>query len=457
MTTKEFWDKYLNEDILEIFEIIYDFFSKELPKEFTENYDVVEVILETKGHHETAKNFENVINFLELLQSKHPKIYKENFQYLDDFLVDYYSFFGDFRKVEESFANFMLNPLQDFDKYLISFKKLLFYGYIDILNVAILKNYKEVERCNQLIGNPLYDLTLSKYHLTLEQFHLSNDFDTKTFIANLNKYDFDITDNVLSAVETGMCKQLSKEGIADNFLKNRQKFNITLEIYFMKYMRERKISFAVSGRIWSKIWMFWAEGDDKMKCSLNDYFHVKEDEFEKYISSLSGDIFVDNRSEMIAVLWGSVYVYDFLKEIEIITQETFKNFINITRILKGKVIAQNLSDLWNSNFVHLWKKPDSISTIEFIEEEKIFKKSIHFKHQKFTRLRSEISNELAIMGELSTHIIIGGKVDDLFSIEEDYNLKNENRLLESARTEKKVGRNEPCPCGSGKKYKKCCG
>jgi len=25
------------------------------------------------------------------------------------------------------------------------------------------------------------------------------------------------------------------------------------------------------------------------------------------------------------------------------------------------------------------------------------------------------------------------------------------------RTEHKVGRNDPCPCGSGKKYKKCCG
>jgi uncharacterized protein YecA (UPF0149 family) len=22
---------------------------------------------------------------------------------------------------------------------------------------------------------------------------------------------------------------------------------------------------------------------------------------------------------------------------------------------------------------------------------------------------------------------------------------------------KKVGRNDPCPCGSGKKFKKCCG
>lgn len=25
------------------------------------------------------------------------------------------------------------------------------------------------------------------------------------------------------------------------------------------------------------------------------------------------------------------------------------------------------------------------------------------------------------------------------------------------KAEKKIGRNEPCPCGSGKKYKKCCG
>ena len=27
----------------------------------------------------------------------------------------------------------------------------------------------------------------------------------------------------------------------------------------------------------------------------------------------------------------------------------------------------------------------------------------------------------------------------------------------ATRSDKKVGRNAPCPCGSGKKYKKCCG
>jgi uncharacterized protein YecA (UPF0149 family) len=31
------------------------------------------------------------------------------------------------------------------------------------------------------------------------------------------------------------------------------------------------------------------------------------------------------------------------------------------------------------------------------------------------------------------------------------------RRAVGAAATRKVGRNEPCPCGSGKKYKKCCG
>ena len=31
-----------------------------------------------------------------------------------------------------------------------------------------------------------------------------------------------------------------------------------------------------------------------------------------------------------------------------------------------------------------------------------------------------------------------------------------NQKKEPVKVEKKIGRNEPCPCGSGKKYKKCC-
>ena len=37
---------------------------------------------------------------------------------------------------------------------------------------------------------------------------------------------------------------------------------------------------------------------------------------------------------------------------------------------------------------------------------------------------------------------------------EDGTLVGEKPMV---REEPKVGRNDPCPCGSGKKYKKCCG
>ena len=40
------------------------------------------------------------------------------------------------------------------------------------------------------------------------------------------------------------------------------------------------------------------------------------------------------------------------------------------------------------------------------------------------------------------------------SLEESF--ETENLLPEQRKTEEKIGRNDPCPCGSGKKYKKCC-
>jgi uncharacterized protein len=36
-------------------------------------------------------------------------------------------------------------------------------------------------------------------------------------------------------------------------------------------------------------------------------------------------------------------------------------------------------------------------------------------------------------------------------------LEGERRRGTRRRSAAKIGRNEPCPCGSGKKFKKCCG
>lgn len=62
--------------------------------------------------------------------------------------------------------------------------------------------------------------------------------------------------------------------------------------------------------------------------------------------------------------------------------------------------------------------------------------------------------------------MVGANADWLYELEEWQPLLSEDRRKElykeqrNANTivkEKKIGRNDPCTCGSGKKYKKCCG
>ncbi|MBK5210326.1 MAG: SEC-C domain-containing protein [Flavobacteriaceae bacterium] len=475
MTTEDFWNKYINENILEIFDTAYDFFSNELPNEFIENYDVGEVILEIKGHNEAAKEFDKVLKFTKLLQEKQPKLYEEYFQYFDDFLIDYYCFYDEKTEVAIGFSNFIKNPIQDFDKYLISFKKLLFFQQIDLLEKAITSNFNDVANSEKLLRGADYDLSISKFYLTLDVFYEKNNalFNKDEFSEILNKYGFEFDEDFLLSIEQSLFKPININGnIAHNFIQDRENSLTVLEGYFLRYMKNKNFNFSLSGRLLNQMLIFWAEGNHKKKRKPNDFFSGQANKFENYLTRLSGQIFIDNESEMIAVLWGSVYVYDFLKSIEIISQETHTNFLNITKLLKGKVISQFAPDLWSSNFVHSWQKPDAISEIEFMEEEKIFRKSISFKQQTFSQLRNEISEELTNIGELSEFIIEGGKNDikksDLSLLDNLFNtalelgsgddiVTGKDNIYEPIRTEKKIGRNEPCVCGSGKKYKKCCG
>lgn len=47
--------------------------------------------------------------------------------------------------------------------------------------------------------------------------------------------------------------------------------------------------------------------------------------------------------------------------------------------------------------------------------------------------------------------------DSILTQERRKELYREQKASGTIRKGKKIGRNDPCPCGSGKKYKKCCG
>ena len=47
--------------------------------------------------------------------------------------------------------------------------------------------------------------------------------------------------------------------------------------------------------------------------------------------------------------------------------------------------------------------------------------------------------------------------DGIFSVEKRAEIQKQYKESKIVRNFDKVGRNDACPCGSGKKYKKCCG
>ena len=71
-----------------------------------------------------------------------------------------------------------------------------------------------------------------------------------------------------------------------------------------------------------------------------------------------------------------------------------------------------------------------------IDFEKLFKKMVEYKAEHLYSLK---------------------QWDNIFDEEKRKELFMEQKKARTVVKAPKIGRNDPCPCGSGKKYKKCCG
>lgn len=228
---------------------------------------------------------------------------------------------------------------------------------------------------------------------------------------------------------------------------------------------------------------------------FNDYFTADAAQYETYLNNeLETNFITGNAPLFVTVLWGGVYVYDFFLSLGLISQATHDNFKQITNELKGEKIFEMKTRLWENTFIHGWGKPDSISEQEFEAEKRIFEKSFTLTLKERDNFLSLIADELQNMGNFSQFIPQGAKkieekeaertrrMNKLFgkpnfksafqdlksnlSKHLDGGTKEEalpprkianSVAYETIRKEEKIGRNDPCTCGSGKKYKKCCG
>lgn len=88
------------------------------------------------------------------------------------------------------------------------------------------------------------------------------------------------------------------------------------------------------------------------------------------------------------------------------------------------------------------------------------------KPNPIEEMEEDTEVQLGFESELLYKNMVGAGADWLYELEEWDTIFDKDKQKELYKEQKasttivkgpKVGRNDPCPCGSGKKYKKCCG
>ncbi|TBR38065.1 zinc chelation protein SecC [Marinomonas agarivorans] len=119
------------------------------------------------------------------------------------------------------------------------------------------------------------------------------------------------------------------------------------------------------------------------------------------------------------------------------------NYIESTQQLPDAP-DQSAQDIKEANETTQWLKLEVLETIggQEQDEEGMVAFSAHFKEGRHT-------------GKLQERSLFKKVNNQWFYISGEHEVKQQTPLVTPA--EMKLGRNEPCHCGSGKKFKKCCG
>jgi preprotein translocase subunit SecA len=150
---------------------------------------------------------------------------------------------------------------------------------------------------------------------------------------------------------------------------------------------------------------------------------------------------------------------------------------SIPRDVEKSIVLSNIDDLWTKHLREMDELKQSVQNAVWEQKDPI----VIYKKEAFDLFQKMIMNSNFMLAQLlvkyklkeeqkefkaTTQVKHSNKVKDIQSNSgafesEDYGA-NENDLMnppkrEPIRVENRVGRNDPCPCGSGKKYKNCHG
>jgi len=377
---EEYWNKYISGDLISIYPETKELFLKKLPKKFLNEYAYDELILETAGELENIKDFDKLVEFIQILQNKQPEIFKDIYHYPDCFLIDYYCFHSKHDMLIKPINDFIKAPVNGIDNLIRSFKLLIYYQYTEEADKLTKSTYHIIKESEEVMPGAELELAYLIFFIDLENEYKNSlsgkRFNRKKIIKSSQKYDLTLSDDLLNCFETALTNEkITSELIKETCKSNLNKMNFLYESFFFIDMYKKGMSFAVSGFLWSKCYEYWYDVRSKSSKSAASLFKLKKESFTEFLDENSGDFFIDNSSEIAMIIWGIQYIYDFLFENGCIDEKTYRNCTKIILQNKAKFIKDKFNDLWKFSFVHRWLNDTVVISDEFVAEKQFFEKT----------------------------------------------------------------------------------
>jgi len=367
---------FANASISEKHRLIIETAQLDLPTAFINEVDLTECVLELRKWYEVQREFKCILELIATIKTFQPTLYQVSFFIYDDFLLDYYLFKGDQVEVGLIVERFIQDPLRAEDYLFQVVNKLIYYRLWRLAVHLVSRTYKRILTNSALIEDAAFELASTLYAGALQQQYLlykeKGEFDWVLFRGKLVNYDFlpdDEKRGLFVMALTGDESLLVR--LPDFFVEERRNCLTLLNGLFMKDCMESLDTGFIGPQLWWDYLSAYWENNARGK-KPDKYFKLNGKRFSEFVHDTTQRTLTPRVEDSIATVWGAVYIYDFLHEIDLICCDVYDHAISLFVDLKKELILANRPYLWRFHFLHLRNKSKSVSQEVYDLENRVF-------------------------------------------------------------------------------------
>lgn len=379
---EQWYTDYEAASVKQQYQLMLEAIAQPISPEVIEELDFGMLLVMMRDELVNHNQIEQALDLIQTVQEKQPTLYEQEFQFLDNFRLEYYLYRNQLDQVHQALQQFIARPADDIDQTLAILDYLVFYNAADLAIELSRAAYLPVQQSQNVVLGTEMEFSAILLHQQIQQAHqqlqAGETVDWKAFQAEATAYGFDNNSKWVEEIHQQLIHPVqSNPEFFARFKRDRPEAIRALAISFCQDMAQKQFSFVCSYALWETVIEFLEERDlPRKKLSQPDaYFSFTQDQLDPYVTRKIGGFLSMQQVVGVGLLWALPYVYDWLLAKQMIGETVHQQAIDVATDLKAE-FTRGFPLLWKYDFVHRWQPPDSVSPDAFEAEAQAFAASL---------------------------------------------------------------------------------